>query len=331
MNNKRSRFFPLFLALSAVLIIAGILMYAFFGFNNAPDRPAAYALEIKYSVVIGIDEAQQEKVRALAESSMEKHGIAFSEGVTAPVVDSESLAETTDTVLTYKLGASLDEKELAAVVAEINAMEEYRGARVYASYHFLEEQPYFEAAWRAAVALAVAAVVALGYLTIRFGVSCGVAGLAVTAHDVLLTLALLALARVPVYSLMPAVYAGVAAFVSVFLWMIACMRMRETFKSEAYASMTAGEAVAAAMRAALRPVCLTALALGIVVLVLGACGVFGTMAAVLPALLAVAVPVYSTLLIGPNIVVPIKRAFDRRKAAKKGGYVAAKKGAQKSE
>ncbi len=331
MNNKRSRFFPLFLAISAVIIIAGILLYAFIGFNTSPDRPAAYTLEVKYGVVIGNDADQQEKVRELAESSMEKHGIVFSEGVTAPVVDGDSLAETTDTILSYELAASSDEAALKAVVEEINAMEEYRGARVYASYHHLEELRYFEAEWRAAVALAVAAIVALGYVTIRFGVSCGVAGLAVMAHDVLLSLSILAVARIPVYAFAPAVYAGVAALVSVVLWLVVCMRLREKFKSEEYASMNAGDVVRSVMDGALLPVCLTAAVFAAVVCVLGLVGVVGTMGVVLPALVSVAVPVYSTLLIAPNIVVPLKRMFDKRKEAKKGGYAAVKKGAQKSE
>ena len=93
------------------------------------------------------------------------------------------------------------------------------------------------------MALAVAAVVVLVYIGFRFGWGRTLTGLCLTVHDVFLTLALFALTRIPMAAAAPLLVAAAAAVISLLLWMVQCMKMRETFKDPAFRTMDAEEAV----------------------------------------------------------------------------------------
>ena len=328
---KDNKLFAIFVAVSSVIIIAGIILYALLGFNTMADKLDGYRIDVNYNVIIGLND-KEDALAKVCEDAFSKNGVAYSEKNTLSAVDSSSMNETTDEVLTYTFGQGVSEEALGKAVAEINAAvgegTEFADAEVFARWHSLEGERFYDSAWRGAIAIAVAAIVALGYVCIRFGVSCGVAGFVSCAHDALFTAALLAVTRFPVYSFAPVLYAAIAAFISVILWLIVAEKCKKGFKEGGKAGE---EIVRAAVKDTFKSVLFTALAFGIGIVAVGAIAAGGTALAVLPVLLAVGVPIYSTHFIAPEICILIRGAIEKRKEKKKGGYVGKKKAENQAE
>ena len=316
---KGNKLFALLVAISSVIIIAGIILYAVLGFNTANDKFDGYRVDINYNVMIELDKKEEALAKA-CEDAFSQNGVKFSEKNTLSSVDAASMNESMDKVLTYTFEAL--GKAVAAINAAVGSGTEFADAEVFARWHALEGERFYDPAWRGAIAIAVAVVVALGYICARYGLSCGVAGLACCAHDALFTVALLAITRFPVYAFAPVLYAAIAAFMSVVLWLVLASKFKAGFKA---GEKPGAEIVGEAVQANRKDLLFTALAFGIAIVVVGAIAVGGTALAVLPAILAVAVPIYSTLFIGPEVTVAIRTALEKRKEKKKGGYVGKKK------
>ena len=322
--NKK---FTALFAVSCFVIILGVILYAIFGFNTAPDKPKSYTIEVKYGIMVEIGD-KEEKLETLCEDTFKANGLSFTAKETNSIVDSSSLTETTDTIITYTFAGNTDYAKLTAAAKAVNdavassADFDVQDDDIFASAHALTSERFYTPAWRGAIALAVAAIVALGYVCIRYGVSCAVAGLACCAHDALFTLAVFAIVRFPVFAAAPVLYAAAAAFVSVFLWVMLAGKLREGFKEE---GANAEDVVRGTVKASQKTLVILAATFAVAVLIAGVIGSTGTMLFVLPMLLGIAVPVYSTLFLGPEILLPIRKAFDKRRADKKGGYVGKKK------
>ena len=321
---------PLFLAVSAVILIAGIVLFALFGFNY--DAQAGKSFEVTYDAVVTIADGG-ERVEEACEDTFSSLGISYLKKTeAAPAIDNNTLAETGDHTVTYLFGEDVSSETLAGAkqsVAETLAGA-YEGADVYIAVRTVDAPGTFiEPVWRGAVALAVAAVVVLVYIGFRFGWGRMLTGLVLTVHDVLLTLALLAVTRIPVAAASPLLFAAAAAVISLLLWMVQCMKMRETFKDPAFRTMDAEEAVGECCKVSSKTVLYAAAALAVVFIVLGAVAAAGTRAFFLPLLLPLAVSVYSSLVPGPMLYLPMKK-LDDRSNAKKGRYVGKKK-AEKAE
>ncbi len=339
-SGKGNKLFALFLAISSVVIVAGIILYALLGFNTAPERPTNYTFEVKYNVVLGINDLEDD-LQKLCEDTFQENGLSYSKKQVAAENSSSNLYETTDSILSYTFDSASSES-LAKAVKAVNAAaaaykttdadgEEvypYSDAAVFASWHVHTGMRIYEYAWRGAIAIAVAAIVALGYVCIRYGVSCGVAGLACCAHDALFTAALFAVTRFPVYAAAPLLYAAAAAFMSVLLWLVLCAKIKENGK--AAVPLAGEECIRKAVAENRKLVLFTALPFAVAIAVLGLVAFGSATLFLLPMLVSVAVPIYSTLLLGPDICIPIRRAFDKRREAKlkKGGYVGKKKAAE---
>ncbi len=328
---KGNKLFALLLAVSSVVIIAGIILYAVLGFNTANDKFNGYRVDVNYNVLIDLNK-QEEDLGKVCEDAFAQNGLHFTEKQVLNSVDSSSMNETVDKLITYTFGAGTSEEALGKAVAAINAAvgsgTEYADAEVFARWHGLEGERFYDPAWRGAIAIAVAVLVALGYITARYGVSLGVAGLACCAHDALFTVALLAIVRFPVYTFTPVLYASVAAFMSVVLWLILASKCKEGFKA---GEKKGEEIVRSAVKECRKSVLFTALAFGAGILVVGAIAAGGTALAVLPAILAVAVPIYSTLFLGPEVAIAIRTAIEKRREQKKGGYTGKKKAENQAE
>lgn len=331
MNKLSGKKFSLFAALSLVVIVAGIILYSLLGFNTAPDRRKSYTFEVKYEMLLQVFD-QEDDLCDLCETNFEKGGVSYKSREITSSIDASSFSNTTDMVLVYTFGADVDVTVLDDCARAVNAheftdAEGTQTAFVHASYHANSGFAFSTAAWRGAIAIAVAAFVALAYLTIRFGVSCGVAGLVCCLHDTLFTLAVFAITRFPVYGFMPVLYAAVAAFVSVSLWMVFCIAMRQNFKSPDFASLSRSEIVRETVKRTRKPFFAVAIVFAAAIAVIGAIGVAGTALSILPALVGVAVPVYSALLIGPEVCAMLQKRLDKWRASKKKGYVGKKKAA----
>lgn len=327
---------PVWIAVSAVVILAGIILTALLGFNFSADKPKSKTFEVQYDVLIQITESE-EALQDVCEDAFEKAGIEFVGSAVTEEVDPSTLYETVNKKLVYTFAGSVSDDSLAQAAESVRtAVEEMKtsdtkleNSEVYVSYHSLNNQVFYEAVWRGAVAIAVGAIVALIYVGIRFGVGSALTGLCLCVHDALFTLAVFAIARIPTYYFAPLVFAAMAVVLSVILWTVQCFKMRENFKDPSYAALSAEEAVAESGKTAWKIIVGIAVSLAVVFIVCGALATSASRLFLLLGVVPVAVAVYSSLLLGPAIHVPVKAAFDKLKA-KRSRYVGKKKAAKET-
>lgn len=318
---------PVWIAVSAVVIIAGIILFALMGFNNSADRPTAKTFEVTYGVSVDLNEEEKAALEKTCEDAFKANGLTF-EKKTYPELDGSYLSETSNMLLQYTFAGNTDLTALNAAKTAVDGKiaADFAGKNVSASVHTLENVAFGEASWRAAVAIAVGVVVALVYVGIRFGVAAALTGLVACVHDVLFTLAFFAITRIPVYTAGAILFGAVAAVVSLVLWLIRCMKMREDFKDEAFKGLSAEEAVEKSAQNSFKAVVATAGALAAVFVVIGAVAASGVRLMVLPMIIPVAVATYTSLLLAPALHAHVKKPFDRFKVNRKPRYIGKKKG-----
>ncbi len=337
---------PVFMAISIAIVVAGIILFAVLGFNASLDRPVQDKLDVKYDSNIG---AQNETtLQNFAEKTLTDAKISFEKEIVKDYTSTNdtngSLIESSYRIVRYTLSGGDETAYTAAkdkIADEIAAHSGLNGDQPDIYYYadgsvsLYQEQLALagtgSAGWRGAIALAVGAIVALVYVTFRFGVPCGVAGLVTCAHDGLFTAALFAVLRIPVYSSAPLLYAAVSVFVSALLWVFYANRIRAIYKDPDTASLPAETVADRARSEGWKTALLLAGLCGIVIAVLGLVGTLGSIALVLPAIIGVAVPVYSTFVFGPAVFAVVRKQFDKRRAVRNRVYVGKKKKADTEE
>lgn len=317
MTKRPVKMLPIWIAISSVLIIAGILLFALLGFNHSAERRDNITFEAEYDVVV-VTEKKLDELKNTCEKAFKDFGLSVLEFKNVESVDSSNGSATSGGKLVYTFSANASGEALKAAKT---AVGEYfktlpATAQVYVDYHASHGSVFTEAAWRGAVAIAVGAVVALIYVGVRFGIGNALTGLTLCVHDVIVTLAILAITRIPLYYFAPMIIGAAAAFVSLLLWIIQCMKMRENFKDPSYAALSAEEGVEQSSKTAQKTIYLISGAFAVVLAVIGiALAVAGsaTGAILLPiaCILPVGVSVYSSLLFGPALHVHVKAAFDK--------------------
>lgn len=343
MNNKRLNLLPVWAAISAVIIIAGIVLMALLGFNDSLDRPESKNFDVYYNVVVDLSEERKATLEGYCEDAFAAQGIAYEEkttlsGQTDPVSQNQSSFTGTgnDFVLRYTFSADVSDEALAAAKAAVEAniggnqefSPDYNGAETFVSYYTLELQAMNESVWRGAIAVAVGAIVALIYVAIRFGMGCALTGLVACVNDAFLTLSVFAIARIPVYTFAPMLYAAIAAVASAVFWLIRCMKLREDAKDPAAGTFSAEESVANACAATDKPVWLAAgLTLAVIAVCAACTAVTGAAAVFAGALIPVAAGLYSSMLLAPSLHVKVKAHFDKLRK-KHVRYEGKKKGAK---
>lgn len=320
---------PVWIAISSVIIIAGIVLFALLGFNLSGERPDYKTIEVKYDVVTEISENGEKSLDDTVRAAIKAQKLEIVRFESVKEADSNSGSETGNTVLVYTFSDSVSDDALAAaksaVVSAIgNAQSQGTlpgTSEIFVSAHVSEGKAFYEAIWRGALGLAVGAIVVLVYVGVRFGIAAALTGLTTCAHDVLVTLALFAITRIPVYAFAPLLFAAVAAVVSLLLWLVQCVKMRENFKTKPFDGLTAEEAVAQSVKTSRKYVLGIAIALAAVLVVCGGVSTAGVRLFLLPALVPVAAATYSSMLFGPALHVYVKAAFDKLKAKRKSRYV----------
>lgn len=319
MTKRPTKLLSVWIAISSVILIAGIVLFILMGFNMAPEARNNKTVEVSYGVAVEIETGAQEKLEAACEKAFDANGLKPIHQNVVKEIDSNSGSVTGDKKLVYTFSASADGAALEAARAAIDAAkaEFPTTADIYVSVHGGEGSLLGESIWRGAIALAVGAIVVLVYIAVRFGVGAALTGLTACVHDSFVTLAVLAIARIPVYAFAPLLYAGVAAVVSLLLWLVQCIKMRENFKEPSYKSLSAEEAVAESGRTALGWILGIGGALALAVAVCGGVATAGVRTSLLPVLVPIAVALYSSLLFAPALHVHVKAAFDKRKLKNK--------------
>ena len=325
MMNKRSKLLYVWVAVSAAILIAGIVLFALFGFNTSLDRPAGKTVDVSYNVVVELSEENKNLLSEASEAAFAANGVTYEEkleleGQADPNSSSQSEFYPTgnDFTLRYVFDADVSSEALANAVTAINeavdAASLGTGASVAVTTHTLSLQTFNESLWRAAVAVLTGAVVALIYIGVRFGVGCALTGLAAAVNDMLLTLSFFAITRVPVYAFAPWLYAAIAAAASLGLWLVRCMKLRDAAKEPSAGALSAEESVAQVCRDTDKTVWLAAGLTLAVVLVAALCTLpTGAMPVFAAALLPVAAGLYSSMLLAPALHVKVKAKFDAMK------------------
>ncbi len=315
---------PIWLAVSAVVIIAGIILMALLGFNTVSDRPENTQFEVKYNVVVENSEELQDKLEGYCEDVFESNGLSVCDMKKATGVSGGADMASFNYTFTEEISAEKQEKvktDLAAKIAADTGLSAEH-AEIYTAWHSESLVSGTGHLWRGAIAVGV--VVALVYVGFRFGVGCALTGLVLSVHDALFTLALLAIARIPVYGAAPVWYAAFAALLSLVFWLVHCIKLR-SLKKESQTPLDAETSVATVYQSAWK---WTLVLAGIVVVVLaltGGLATAGVRALALPLLIGVVAPVYSSLIVGPAIHVHVKRAFDKLSRGNKFKYVGKEK------
>ena len=328
--NKRFRplkMLPVWAAIAAVFIVAGIVLFALLGFNYSAEHSQQKTIAIDYNFVVEQTEREDE-LKELCKEVLDGQKLSYTEH--DPVNKQENFADTGDKQLVYSFKSNTTREALDSACAALKTkLEEFRGTEqtlvINVSVHEYEAHTFGDAAWRGAIAIAVGAVVALIYIGIRFGIGSALTGLVACVSDVFCTLGILAITRLPLYTASPLLLAAIAAFCSLLLWMIQCAKMRENFKDPAFGTLSALEAVEESQKTSWKFVTIVAGMLGAVVLVAGAVASAGLRLMVLPALIPVLLSVYSSLLLAPALHVYVKAAFDKVTNKRKQKYVGKKK------
>ncbi len=273
---KSLKLWPLFVAVSAVVILAGIILYALLGFNVAAEKPSYKTFEVQYNVVVELND-KEEDVKDVCKGAFTENGLSYeSEKVYDEVSGSMNLT-TGSKRLVYEFKASADDTALAKAKTAVeerlvfkNAEGDDLGVEKTVTVNTVKGTTFREQAWRAAVAIAVGAVVVLVYMGFRFGWASALSGLVGMVNATFFTLGIFAITRIPVFAVAPLLYAAIAAISFVLLWLLHCMKMRDNFKDPEFARLDAHEAVAASLKTSDKFVYFTAGALGIAVVLLGA-------------------------------------------------------------
>ena len=329
---KSLKLWPLYVAFSSVVILAGIILYALFGFNTAAEKPQYKTFEVQYNVVAVINDKEGE-IQSRCEEAFGAQNLTYTAKQVLSEVSSSNNMETGNKRLVYEFAADASDEalNLAKAAAEEKLVFENLAVESSVSVNTIKGETFYEAGWRAAVGIAVGATVALVYIGIRFGLGSALSGLVGVVNSTFFTLGFFAITRIPVFAVGPLLYAAIAALAFVLLYMIHCMKMRENFKDSAFEKFGADDAVSESLKTSDKFVCWTAGALGAVVLVLGAVATAGVRLLTLPALVAVAAGLYSASLLAPAIHVYCKRAFDKIKRNKIRKYSGKKKAAKIEE
>ncbi len=330
MKTKRPfKLLPVWLAISAAVIIAGIILMCILGFNTSPDREKSYLVEVRYDVSVQISPEKVEKLESICDGAL---------GGVKVLDENEGYDSTLDMAyLSYTLPADTSAEALTSVqdkiTADIAAAELLSGAEIRVESHAVESLGglYYESIWRGAVALTVGVVVGLIYIGVRFGVGCAVTGLCLAAHDAAFTLSLFAITRIPTYFYAPLLFATIAAVFSLVFWLLHCMKLRDAKQDPALRSLDAADAVAYAWEGSWKKIVILAAAGIAIFAIAGGIAAAGVRLFLMPAVLPVAVAAYSSLLLGPSLHIPVKAAFDKFAAKHKPRYFGKKKAEKAAE
>ncbi len=318
---------PIWLAISAVVIIAGIILTVLLGFNTAAERPDNLQLEVKYDITVVNSEQLQDKLESYCEEVLKSNSLTVSDLQKTKGTGESGEKGALNYYFTSEISAETQEKVKTELETKLEADNDLNGAyTVYLAWHTETVTSATDYIWRGAIAVGV--VAGLIYLGIRFGLGCALTGLALSLHDALFTLAVLAIARIPVYASAPLLYASVAALLSLALWLVHCIKLR-TLKKESETPLDAETSVETAYRGAWRWILIIAGSLAAAVLLLGALATNGVRALALPLLIAVVAPLYSSLVLGPAVHLQVRRALDKFSRNNKTKYVGKEKKADK--
>mgnify|MGYP001624200051 FL=1 len=322
------------LAISLVIIIAGAFLFGFLGFNTDSTTKSYEMIEVSDYISSFRDEevtgASGQSLTDFCRSEIEKAGFSVSD---ERETDSTALGNTVEFIISGSTAQQIQEFVPTLQERIGQEFQEYGdSAIVTVSYHSVQNQPYYEFIWRTAIGAGVAFVLLFAYVAIRFKVGMGVTALIAAVHDVLLTLAVVALLRIPA----GVTLIGVAAFsllLSAILNLIVFGKMRRDFRSEERKGLPAREGIALSVKDSVKSVLIVCIMLAALTVCLGAVGAFigfDLLSVMLSTLMAIVISAYSSLFLAPSVYACIKERSDAIRAKKAKYNYASEKNQEKA-
>ena len=328
---KSLKLWPVFVAISAVIVLAGVILYALLGFNTSAEKPAYKTFEVQYNVVAVIQNKEDE-IQDACEKAFKANGVSYTSKEAYKEVSGSAGIELDSKRLVYEFSSSVSGAALSRAGDAVkglvlkNEAGEDIDVEMTVTVNTVKGETFYEAGWRAAVAIAVGAVVVLVYTGVRFGIASALSGLVGIVNAVFVTLGFFAIMRIPVFAVAPLLYASIAAITYMIFWLLHCMKMRDNFKDPEFGKYEAKEAVALSLLSSDKFVYWTAGGFALMIALLGVVtAATSMMLLVLPALVAVGCGLYSAALLSPSVHMYCKGTFDKLKKNKVRTYSSKKK------
>ena len=319
----------LWTVVSAIIVAAGIIVAAIFGFNADYTASDVKTMTVKLDSYVSVSDVKTEKVKDICESALEKAGLkdAYTmDGETSgggelvyvfsAKTDDKKLAEVKTAVESALETATADSGELAGAILYVTANSERAAATLAAGY-----------LWRAALAGAVVLLAEFIYIAVRYKLNMGAAAAVSSLTGTLLTVALVALVRLPVTAALA--YAGAFALLyTTVTSMLALNKMRENFKTDEYKEKSADEAIVSSLP--VKTILAFAAVSAVALVLVGAIAVASVRWFAIAALIGVLAGTFASLIFMPAIYLPLKKLSDKR-AAERARYDYKKSGKDKKE
>ncbi len=300
---------PFWLAIPAVLVIAGLVIFFVLGFQPSSTIADNKSLVITHDQYVNITEDLKDSMLDTCMDEIDASGLTC--------IDYDISTTDTGGQIEFKFAPDTETSALDAlggsIVSALNADAELQ----YGWYHYVSHasvsQYAYDYIWRAAISAGVALVIAFLYVTVRYRFSMGLAALIGGIVDMAVMLALVLILRISVTSMLSAAVI-LALFYSVLVSCVAFGKMRSLLKSEEYAAMPAADGMENATRAAGRSVLLFgAVAAVFFVLLSVFCGA-AVRSFTLPVVCAVAASTFSGTLLTPSLAAAFKAQGDKMRA-----------------
>ncbi len=321
--NKLSakRTFLLCLVIGLILIVAGGLLFGLAGFNPDSSARDYTSIEVADNGYMENDPNFRDALETVCTEEIEGQG--YDIGDVLYAAEASGGAGRLEFVLTGEMSEE-DAASLAEALDTALASGNYAQAGssykdvgdISVAWHDAVYEPHTEYIWRTSVGIAVALVLLFAYVAIRFKVGMGVAALVAAAHDVLLTLALIALLRIPAGPTVICI-AVLALLLSVFFECKLYGKVRQDLAMEERKGMPAEEAVMLSARESRKGIFIGAVLAAAALVVIAVAGLivgFDLFSFMLGSLLAVIVCTYSSLVLSPALYALIKTRSDARRA-----------------
>ena len=299
--------------IGAVLIVAGIVIAAVFGFHADPTIADSRTLSVRLDSYV--TDARTEYIEDVCEEEIDRAGL----GDKYSTVN-EFSGTGCEIVHTFSSGVSEESLNGVkdAVETRLSEATETQDSVLYGAFVYVMANAEDVSAvlpsgylWRGILAGAVILVIEFIYVSVRYKLNMGVTAAAASLAGTLLAVALVALVRIPVTTSI--IY--VAAFALLYTTLLSLVifgQMRTNFKSDEYKEKTAEEAVASSVP--VKAILLFAAATAIVLAVTGIVATAAVRWFALSALVGVISALYASLLFLPAMYLPLKKSSDKRAA-----------------
>ena len=299
--------------LGVVLIVAGIVIAAVFGFNADTTASDYKTLSVKLDSYEA--DARVERIDEICTGEIDKAGLTvlYSQKNEVSGNRCEMLYVFSEDVTTEKLDALKN-----AVSAVLETERESESGVLYNTFVYATAGDEVVSSvlpegylWRAALAAAVALVLEFVYVSVRYKLNMGVTATVSSLMAVLLTVALTALVRIPVTTSV-AYAAAFAMLYSMATGLVIFSRMRSAFKSDEYKEKSAEEAIASSVPA--KGILFFAAACAVALVLVGAIATAAVRWFAVTAFLGLLAATFSSLLFLPAMYLPLKKSADKKAA-----------------